>query len=429
MKEVIFLNINEANVKTLIENSMLGLRASSPSANGAVTISSAPVVALVDHLINDALNMNASDIHLEPTDSEAQIRLRVDGILHKYPHTIPLKLFPNIVGRIKIMSGMNTFDNRLPQDGRITFQYEGQPVDIRVSIMPLMNGEKVVMRLLNSSHKLLNISELDFSADNEQLFRSWYHKPNGLILNVGPVNSGKTTTLYAALAELNDISRNIVTIEDPVEYHLSGINQIQINEKIDFTFIKALRAILRQDPNIVMLGEIRDEETAEIAIRAALTGHLLFTTLHTGDAVGAVFRLLDMGVLPYLLSASLIGIMAQRLVRRLCPHCCEKYTVTANSPDAAILGQYYSPETILYTAKGCDKCHHTGYSGQIAIHELLPIDDNMRSAINNRIDRRSFEQLAATTNFKSLIEDGIEKALQGKTTLDEIRRVLFGGLQ
>lgn len=423
------MNIHDVDFNTLVENSLRGLKTSPGAGTANTSLPSAPVVALVDRLICDALDMNASDLHLEPSVCSMQIRMRIDGILHKYPHNIPLELIKNIIGRIKIMSGLNTFENRLPQDGRISFSYHEQTIDIRVSTMPLLNGEKVVLRLLNASHQFLNISELDFSATNEQLFRSWYHKPNGLILNVGPVNSGKTTTLYAALNELNDISQNIVTIEDPVEYHLPGINQIQINEKIDFTFIKALRAILRQDPNIIMLGEIRDEETAEIAIRAALTGHLLFTTLHTGDSVGAIFRLLDMGVLPYLLSASLIGIMAQRLVRRLCPHCREKYKPEPNSPDSLLLGSYFDNNTEIYRANGCEKCHQSGYSGRLAIHELLPITDNLRLAINNRIDRPTFEKLAAAEHLKPLLIDGIEKVLQGKTSVPEIQRVILGGFQ
>lgn len=418
-----------ADFKKIVEMTLLSLHSADHHSINSPTVTNAPVVNLVNQIIINAIEMNASDIHIEPVNNIIRIRIRIDGVLQELCEPLPIKLLSFIVSRLKIMSKINSIEYRIPQDGRITFPYHGREIDIRVSTMPLIDGEKIVLRLLNLSHSLLNIDELDFSPENEQMFRSWCHKPYGLILNVGPVNSGKTTTLYAAIAELNSPSRNIVTIEDPVEYHLSGINQIQVNPKVNLTFSNGLRSVLRQDPDIVMLGEIRDEETAEIAIRAALTGHLFFTTLHTGDAVGAVFRLLDMKVVPYLLAASLIGIMGQRLVRRLCPFCAEKYIVSQNSPDSALLGDTYSPEMEFKRAVGCEKCNNTGYKGRIAIHELLPITDKLRSAILERQDLHSFEKLALDENMHSLLSDGIAKALAGKTTLSEIRRVIYGDYQ
>lgn len=418
-----------ADFKQLVDTTLLSIHSTGYQPIGSPTVTNAPVVNLVNRIITDSADLNASDIHIEPVEDKIRIRVRIDGVLQELCEPLPLKLLSFIVSRLKILSKLNSVEYRIPQDGRIAFPYKGHDIDIRVSTMPLLDGEKVVLRLLNLSHRLLDIAELDFSAENEKLFRSWCHKPYGLILNVGPVNSGKTTTLYAALTELNSPARNIVTIEDPVEYHLPGINQIQVNPKVDLTFARGLRSVLRQDPDIVMLGEIRDEETAEIAIRAALTGHLFFTTLHTGDAVGAVFRLIDMKVIPYLLSASLIGIMGQRLVRRLCPHCAEKYSISPNSPDAALLGEHFSPDLEFSRAVGCPQCNNTGYKGRIAIHELLPITDNLRSAILNRLDLHSFEQLALTEKMHTLLDDGITKAMAGKTTLTEIRRVIYGDYQ
>ena len=416
---------NKTDFELLIEKTMYSLH-DRPPVGAVPTVTNAPVVSLVNRIIEDALAQNASDIHLEPVGNAIRIRMRIDGMLQELHPQLPQKLLPLISGRIKIISKINTVESRLPQDGRITYPYKGRNIDIRVSTLPIINGEKFVLRLLDVSHNLRSISELDYSAENEQLFRSWCHKPYGLILNVGPVNSGKTTTLYAALNELDSPSRNIITIEDPVEYYLPGINQIQVNEKIHLSFAKGLRAILRQDPDVVMLGEIRDEETAEIAIRAALTGHLLFTTLHTSDAAGAVFRLLDMGVAPYLLSASLIGITAQRLVRRICPYCAEKYKVSPDSNEYAFLSAAGYKASELWHAAGCEHCNHSGYLGRIALQELLPLTRVLRDAIIKKLDRSSFEALSLKEGLKPLLSDGIEKAISGKTTLSEVRRVLYG---
>lgn len=390
------------------------------------TVTDAPIVALVNHMIDEAIENHASDIHIEPIHEGIRIRMRIDGELFEWQKPLPLPMQAVLTARIKIMSQLDTTEHRLPQDGRISYKYKSEAVDIRVSTMPVMDGEKIVLRLLNGSRQLMKIAELDFSPRNEALFQRWSHMPYGLITACGPVNSGKTTSLYAALSELNTIRKNIVTIEDPIEYSLAGVNQIQVNSKINLTFAKGLRSTLRQDPDIIMVGEIRDEETAEIAIRAALTGRLLFTTLHTGDAVGAIFRLLDMGIVPYLLSASLIGIVAQRLVRRLCPACRKAYFVEEGSAEAIQLGKYFRPGIKLYQAIGCDACNCTGYKGRIAIHELLPITDALRTAIIKRQDLPAFRELAVESGMVSLFEDGIEKSIAGLTTLQEVRRIIYG---
>lgn len=419
------MQTRENEIKLLVEKTLRSLN-EKPSSKASPTVTNAPVVALVNRIIGEAIDLNAGDIHLEPLEESIRVRIRIDGILRELCPPLPLKLLPFITGRIKVMSGISTVESRLPQDGRISFPHRGKNIDIRVSSLPVIGGEKFVLRLLDVAHRLLDIYELDFSAENEAVFQSWLKAPYGLVLNVGPVNSGKTTTLYAAISELNSPQVNIVTVEDPVEYKLTGINQLQVNEKTELTFARGLRAILRQDPDIVMLGEIRDEETAQTAIRAALTGHLLFSTLHTADAIGAVYRLIDMGVQPYLLSASLLGIMAQRLVRRLCVHCREEYEVEEGSPDALLFGEAFSPPLTLYRAKGCEKCGNTGYSGRIAVHELLTVTDALKSAITNNTDRTSLEKSGIIGNFRPMLFDAIQKAKDGKTSLAEIRRVLLG---
>jgi len=410
--------------RTLADNVLSGIRQYERLV--VPTVTDAPIVSLVNQLINEAIESDASDIHIEPVNQLIRIRLRIDGELSEWHQPLPAQMQAVLISRIKIMSQLNTTEHRLPQDGRISYPYHDHNVDIRVSTMPVMGGEKLVLRLLNGSQQLKAIAELDLSAPNETLFRRWSHMPYGLIASCGPVNSGKTTSLYAALNELNSIHKNIVTIEDPIEYSLSGVNQIQVNTKMELTFAAGLRSILRQDPDIIMVGEIRDEETAEIAIRAALTGRLLFTTLHTGDAVGSIFRLLDMGIMPYLLSAALIGIVAQRLVRRLCPQCRELYTVESSSPEAVLLGRHFYPGIQLYHARGCEICHHTGYRGRLAIHELLPVSDTLRAAILQRQDLPTFRKLTAATGMTSLLDDGIEKSIAGLTTIQEVRRTIYG---
>ncbi len=429
------MNTNEsAKIKSQMsrreEMDVLVRQSSLGSVGGAgrmdVDVSSAPIVRLVNRVIDDAIERRASDIHIEPQEDELRVRFRVDGELVPQYGGFPLALRDTLTSRIKIMAHLDTTERRKPQDGRITHKHAGRDVDIRVSTMPLIHGESIVLRLLNGSREFLSLDELNFSEANEKMFRGWMHSPYGLILATGPVNSGKSTTLYAALSELNTKEKNIVTIEDPVECHLAGVNQMQVNQKVDLTFAAGLRAILRQDPDVCMVGEIRDEETAEIAVRAALTGRLLFTTLHTGNAIGAIFRLLDMGIAPYLLSAALSGIMAQRLVRRLCPHCRERYEVAPDSAEARILGEHYREGMTMYRNVGCDACGGEGYSGRLAIHELLTIGGAMRDAITHQHEYARVEAEAKRAGMVSLIEDGISKAERGETTLSEIGRVLYG---
>jgi type IV pilus assembly protein PilB len=388
---------------------------------------SAPVILLVNQLIDEAIKMGASDIHMEPIGEVVRTRFRIDGELCEMHEPIPIAVHAFVISRIKIMSGLDITEKKVPQDGRILYSNKEEPIDIRVSTMPTIQGEKVVLRLLNAANRLLNIDELDFSEENRNTFRKICHFPYGMILNTGPVNSGKTTTLYAALNELNAVEKNIITIEDPVEYCLSGINQVQVNGKVDLTFAVGLRSILRQDPNIIMVGEIRDEETAKIAVRAALTGHLLFTTIHTSNAIGAIFRLLDMGIKPYLFSAAVRGIIAQRLVRKICPNCCESYEVERESAEASFLGTHYYEGLQLFHGKGCDKCNFTGYSGRLAIQEVLVINDEIRKSLMEGVDIVQMKILIYKfLKMVSMVQDGIEKVLRGKTTVSEILRVTDG---
>jgi len=317
------------------------------------------------------------------------------------------------------MSALDITEKRIPQDGRFFYLYGERRIDIRVSTMPVMAGEKIVLRLLNAAERLLRIDELGFSMQNKQLFRELCHRPHGMVINSGPVNSGKTTTLYAALHELNDVSKNIVTLEDPIEYSLEGINQIQVSAKGKLTFPLGLRSVLRQDPNIIMIGEIRDTETAEIAVRAALTGHLVFTTLHTNGAIGCISRLLDMGIEPYLLAAALQGVLAQRLVRRICTSCREEYIVRPGSLEAYFLGENYHLGQKLLHGRGCPACNGSGYKGRIPIHEVLFLDDEFRLALQEKRDILQLKELAGTS-LTSMKMDGKEKILAGYTTIAEV---------
>ena len=384
----------------------------------------APVVALTDAIIREALEMDASDIHIEPMKDRLRVRYRIDGMLREIYGKLPLKLKDVLLSRLKIMAKLDTTERRLPQDGRIAFEADGGPVDVRISTMPVILGETAVLRLLSGARRLLHLEELGFSPENRKMCEDWCHRPSGLILNCGPVNSGKTTTLYAALNELNTMDKNIVTIEDPVEYFLPGINQIQVGTDTKMTFARGVRSLMRQDFDVGMVGEIRDEETAEIAVRAAMTGRLLFSTLHTGSAVGAVFRMLDMGVKPYLLAAALLGIMAQRLVRRLCPACREEYE--ADEDEARFLAVHGHGNRRLFRSRGCEKCRGTGYSGRMAIHELLTAGPAVQRAIAD--EDSDLERLAKETGMASLAEDGIKKAAEGLTSLAEVRSAVYGGL-
>lgn len=382
-----------------------------------------PVVEFVDHMIAEALRLRASDIHIEPFEGAVRIRYRVDGSLLETHAPIPREVHAFLLARLKVMAHLESVERRVAQDGRISYvpPEGGEAVDLRLATLPLLAGEKAVLRILNRSHALLSVGNLGFSVQNEMLFRRLCHQPGGMVLITGPVNSGKTTTLYAALSEINTPERNIMTIEDPPEYRIEGVNQIQVNKKTGMTYAAGLRAMLRSDIDEIVLGEIRDAETAEMAVRAALTGHLLFSTLHTKDALGAVFRLLDMGVPAYLLAAALTGVVAQRLVRRLCPHCREP-----SEEALPAWAEGASPTGRLWRAAGCTACGSTGFSGRLALQELLVVDAALQQAIVHRAGLEEMRELAKRQGMRTLAEDGIEKALQGRTTLSEVVRVLYG---
>ena len=415
----------ENTIAALAEQAVRGLSQNGRGAETALpSVKAAPVVALADKIIHQAILQNASDVHIEPMKERLRVRYRIDGVLRDMYGGLPLRLKDVLLSRIKIMAKLDTTERRLPQDGRIAFGEGDSAVDIRVSTMPVLLGETAVLRLLSGARRLLHLDELAFSPKNRRLFDEWMHRPSGLVLTTGPVNSGKTTSLYAALSELNSAEKNIVTIEDPVEYFLPGVNQIQVSAETKMTFARGVRSLMRQDFDVGMVGEIRDEETAEIAVRAAMTGRLLFSTLHTGSATGAIYRMIDMGVKPYLLAASLLGIMAQRLVRRLCPACREEYD--ADEEEVRFLAAHGYEKRRFFRARGCKACLGSGYQGRMAIHELLPVDVSIQRAIAQGSD--NMEALAKQAGMVSLAEDGIQKAAAGHTSLAEVRRVVYGGL-
>ena len=380
-----------------------------------------PVVKLVNYLLYNAVRENASDIHIEPDDKKLRVRYRVDGKLYEKMRP-PHQMHAAVVSRVKIMAELDIAQRRLPQDGGIHVLVEGRPIDLRVSVMPGNFGEKVVIRVIDPQKILYNLESLGFTYDNLLRFREVIQTPNGVVLVTGPTGSGKNTTLYAALAELNNDEVNICTVEDPVECNMSGINQFQVNTSVGFAFSTALRSLLRQDPDIIMVGEIRDDATASIAVQAALTGHLVLSTLHTNDAPGAVTRLLDLGVAPYLLSASLRGVIAQRLVRRICSNCKTEY-----DPPASIRRMVESQGgevTKFYRGVGCKKCRNTGYSGRIAIHELFVPDDEVSEMMTERINTKKLRAKALEKGMLPLYHDGIEKVKAGIVSIDEILRTV-----
>ncbi len=376
-----------------------------------------PVVKLVNYLIFDAVRQNASDIHIEPDDNQTRVRFRVDGQLveaFRPPH----RMHAAIVSRVKIMSQLDISERRLPQDGGIHVMMQGRPIDLRISTMPGPHGEKVVVRVLDNRNVLVNLEKLGFEYDTLNQFRRLIARPNGILLVTGPTGSGKSTTLYSVLNELNAPEVNICTVEDPIEYNLRGINQFQVNEKIGFRFASALRSLLRQDPDIIMIGEIRDEETARIAVQAALTGHLVISTLHTNDAPAAITRLLNIGVEPYLASASVLGVLAQRLVRKICTECKETYSPPLHLRKLA--GKSIEGIDTFYRGKGCPKCRHTGFQGRIGIFEFMPITDTIRDQV---VHGASLDELRATAQkegLRGLRADGIKKTKAGVTTLEEV---------
>lgn len=381
----------------------------------------APIIKLVNLIILQAIRDKASDIHVEPEEDSLQIRFRVDGVLHEQA-TIPKQMQAAVLSRMKIMSDMNIATKRIPQDGRFRLNIEGGQIDMRVSSLPTIFGENIVMRLLDTNSILIGLERLGFDEQNLDKFKSLIVKPHGIILVTGPTGSGKTTTLYSALNSINTPDKNIITVEDPVEYQLKMIRQSQINTKAGLTFATGLRSILRQDPDVIMVGEIRDLETAEISVQAALTGHLVFSTLHTNDAPSSLTRLTDMGVEPFLISSSVIGIIAQRLVRMICPSCKQPYTPSKEVVDD-IGVDLPKGELKFYRGTGCKACKNTGYKGRIGIFEMLMLNDKMRDLILAKTSASQIKKVAQEAGMKTLREDGIEKVLAGATTIDEVIRV------
>ncbi|WP_024327777.1 type II secretion system ATPase GspE [Thioalkalivibrio sp. AKL19] len=383
----------------------------------------APIIRLINALLTEAVRENASDIHIEPFESRLAVRLRVDGVLREIL-TPPAGLAPLIVSRIKVMARLDIAEKRLPQDGRISLKVAGRAVDVRVSTLPSGHGERVVMRLLDKQAGRLDLTHLGMDADTHAALERIVTRPHGIVLVTGPTGSGKTTTLYAALTRLNDRSRNILTVEDPIEYYLDGIGQTQINSRIDMTFARGLRAILRQDPDVVMVGEIRDVDTVQIAVQASLTGHLVFSTLHTNSAIGAITRLRDMGVEPFLLSSTLNGILAQRLVRVLCKDCREPHP--ASPRECELLGVADTEPPTLYRAHGCPSCNELGYRGRTGIYELVEVNERLRTLIHDNASEQAMVR-AARENSVSLRADACRRVLDGTTSLEEMLRVTEEG--
>ncbi|MDO8704200.1 MAG: type II secretion system ATPase GspE, partial [Sulfuricaulis sp.] len=382
----------------------------------------APIVRLINALLTQAVREGASDIHIEPFETRSVVRFRIDGILRDIIEP-QRALHGVIISRIKIMARLDIAEKRLPQDGRITLRLAGRPVDVRVSTVPTGHGERVVMRLLDKQAGRLNLTALGMDDTTHKTLIHLINQPHGIILVTGPTGSGKTTTLYAALGNLDSTQHNIMTVEDPVEYDLDGVGQMQVNSKIELTFARALRSILRQDPDIIMIGEIRDLETAQIAVQASLTGHLVLATLHTNDAVGAVTRLVDMGVEPFLVASSLLGVLAQRLVRKLCPAC-----KRAHAPDPAELkllelGKTKRDYSQIYVPVGCSTCVNTGYQGRTGIYELLTVDDKLRSQVHDRASEGKIRDHARTLGMQTIREDGLRWVSKGETSLEEVLRV------
>ena len=382
--------------------------------------SEAPVIKLVNHIISQAIELGASDIHLEPFMDDLSLRYRIDGILHDF-EAPPKRLQSAISTRIKIMSKLDISERRLPQDGRIRLKILGKDIDMRISTLPTLYGESVVMRILDRGNITVDLNHLGFPENSLRAFEALIQKPYGKLLVTGPTGSGKTTTLYAALQKINTPDKKIITIEDPVEYQLRGINQIHVKPSIGLTFVNGLRSIVRQDPDVIMVGEIRDSETADIAIQAALTGHLVFSTVHTNDSAGAITRLQDMGIESFLLSSALLGVLAQRLVRNICVHCKEEYVLEKAFVEQ--MGASGREGMKVCRGKGCKKCAHTGFKGRLGIYELLLIDDKIRELILSHASSHVIRNQARKTGMRTLREDGWDKVSRGITTIEEVLRV------
>lgn len=395
----------------------------------------APILRLLDTIIVQGLQARASDIHLEPGTESDRVRYRIDGVLQQ-AQRVPMERHTALVSCVKLMAGMDISEKRKPQDGRTQVTHEGKTIDMRVSSLPTIQGEKIVIRVLDSGIGQMRLCDMGFTEENLHRYENMFHSSYGLVLITGPTGSGKTTTLYATLRELNIPERNIITIEDPVEYRMEGVNQVAVNPKIGLTFADGLRSLLRQDPNIIMIGEIRDRETAEISVQAALTGHLVLSTLHTNTAAGAITRLLDMGIEPYLAASALRGVVAQRLVRKLCPACKQKQSVDSGW-EKAFLRNYFSERTdwseqisgdrfIIFRPEGCDACHKSGFRGRVAIHEVMPVTASLKDKIAGNASEQEL-WTAAKADFPgltSLEEDGIRKIKDGVTSVQELFRVM-----
>lgn len=374
---------------------------------------------IVENIFSKAITLHASDIHIEPLDTKTRVRLRIDGLLRSI-EDIPAARHNSVISRIKVLCGMDITEKRVPQDSRLEITREGRCIDLRISTLPTIRGEKIVIRVLDKERTLFSLNQLAFSEGNLKLYQSMYKTARGIVLITGPTGSGKSTTLYATLNELNTQEQNIITIEDPVEYKIAGINQVAVNPKTGLTFAKGLRAIVRQDPNIIMVGEIRDAETAQIAIQSALTGHLVLSTLHTNSAAGAVTRLLDMGIEPFLLASTVRGVVAQRLVRKICPHCCKQYE--AEDWEKNFLHVPAERELLLQRGEGCEKCGFTGYKGRMAVQEVLPITEQITGLILHHDSEAMIQEAARQHGFITLKQDGIDKVMAGYTTVAELIR-------
>ncbi len=417
LKEAILQHVGSASVAAK------GVRAAERSKGEGESGDDAPIIRLVHNTIVEALKARASDIHIEPFSSRIRVRFRIDGVLREH-QSLEATLLGPLTSRLKIMASMDISEKRKPQDGRIDFRGAGRPIDIRASVLPASHGETLVLRLLDKDSSLKTLDYLGFDGRDFERFTKLIKRPNGIFLVTGPTGSGKTTTLYAALRQLNRSDTKIITAEDPVEFNIAGINQCQVRSIIGLSFARILRAMLRQAPNIILVGEIRDRETAEIAVQAALTGHLVFSTLHTNDAPSAITRLIDMGVKPFLVAAGVQAVLAQRLMRLLCAKCKEPYQAAA--PDLRILGQ--NPEkagaVTLYRAKGCPECEHVGFRGRIGIFELMAMDGELREKTFRREPTNKLREYARTSaGMTTLTDDGVRKVLEGRTSVDELLRV------
>jgi type IV pilus assembly protein PilB len=413
--------VKQAGVAPVAATSQAAVLSAVPSGT-EIEEEATPIIKFLNTIIENAVNNHASDIHIEPVEDDLRVRFRIDGVLREIMRT-PIGMAGPVVSRVKIMADLNIAERRLPQDGRISYFIGKRPIDLRVSTAPTMFGEKVVMRILDKSNVIVDKSSLGLRGKDRNLFDELIHRPYGIVLVTGPTGSGKTTTLYTALNQLNTPEKNIITLEDPVEFNFNGVNQIQVNPKAGLTFATGLRSILRQDPDIIMVGEMRDNETAEIAVRSALTGHLVLSTIHTNDASSAITRLVDMDIEPFLISASLLGVISQRLVRRICPQCVTEYNAEAR--DYALLGLKNGNGLKLKLGKGCSYCHGSGYKGRTGIFEIMPILSGHRHLIDRRASSDELREYAVSQGMTTLKESAAQLVLEGITTIDELLRVTY----